>query len=63
MIKNAKQYKISKSKLKDLVLSLDGCDRALFPNDNIYKATKASIESLIDDLETEIRSYNQKGSL
>lgn len=59
MIKNAKQYNVSESKLKDLELSLQDCNSALFPNSNIYQATKASIQSLITDLETEMRDYEQ----
>ena len=57
MIKNEKQYKTTKSKLKDLQRSLKVCKEGTFPNKTIHKAMADSLKSLMGDLEKEIREY------
>ena len=57
MIKNEKQYKITKSKLKDLERSLKVCKEGTFPDKTIHKAMADSLKSLMGDLEKEIREY------
>ncbi len=57
MIKNEKQYKITKSKLKDLKRSLKVCKEGTFPDKIIYKAMVDSLKSLMADLKNEIQEY------
>lgn len=57
MIKNEKQYKITKSKLKDLERSLKVCREGTFPTKTIHNAMADSLKSLMGDLEKEIREY------
>ncbi len=57
MIKNEKQYKITKSKLKDLERSLKVCREGTFPDKTIHKAMANSLKSLMGDLAKEIREY------
>ena len=57
MIKNEKQYKITKSKFKDLERSLKVCKEGTFPDKTIHKAMADSLKSLMGDLENEIREY------
>ena len=57
MIKNEKQYKITKSKLKDFERSLKVCREGKFPDPVIHKAMKDAIKSQMD--EKEIREYEK----
>ena len=57
MIKNEKQYKITKSKFKDLERSLKVCRESTFPDKTIHKAMADSLKSLMGDLEKEIQEY------
>lgn len=59
MIKNEKQYKITKSKLKDFEKSLKVCQKEEYPDQVIYKAMKDSLKSQMDDLKQEIREYEK----
>ena len=59
MIKNEKQYKITKSKLKDFERSLKVCREGKFSDPVIHKAMKNAIKSQMDDLKKEIREYEK----
>lgn len=59
MIKNEKQYKITKSRLKDFERSLKVCREGTFPDKIIHKAMIDSIKSQMGDLEKEIREYEK----
>ena len=59
MIKNEKQYKITKSKLKDFERSLKVCQEGKHPDPVIHKAMKDSLKSQMDDLKKEIREYEK----
>jgi len=59
MIKNEKQFKITKGKLKDLERSLKVCREGKHPDKTIRKAMLGSIKSLMGDLEKEIKEYEK----
>ncbi len=59
MIKNEKQYKITKSKLKDFERSLKVCREGKYSDPVIHKAMKDSLKSQMDDLKKEIREYEK----
>lgn len=57
MIKNEKQYKITRSRLKDFERSLKVCREGTFPSKVIHKLMIDSLKSKMKDLEEEIRKY------
>ena len=59
MIKNEKQYKITKSRLKDFEKSLKICKEGKYPDKVIYKAMIDSLKSQMADLKKEIREYEK----
>lgn len=59
MIKNEKQYKISRGKLKDLERSLKVCVEGKHPDRKIRNAALGSIKSLMGDLAKEIKDYEK----
>ncbi|MFQ5443812.1 MAG: helix-turn-helix domain-containing protein, partial [Nitrospinales bacterium] len=59
MIKNEKQYKITKSRLKDFEKSLKICKEGKYPDKVIYKAMIDSLKSQMADLKKEIRDYEK----
>ena len=59
MIKNEKQFKITKGKLKDLERSLKVCREGKHPDKTIRKAMLGSIKSMMGDLEKEIKEYEK----
>ncbi len=59
MIKNEKQYKITKSRLKDFARSLKVSKEGKFPDPVIQKAMVEAIKSQMDDLKKEIREYER----
>ena len=59
MIKNEKQYKITKSKLKDFERSLKVYREGKYSDPVIHKGMKDSLKSQMDDLKKEIREYEK----
>lgn len=59
MIKNEKQYRTTKARLKDFERSLELCKENKHPDPVIQKAMVDSIKSQMDDLKKEIREYEK----
>ena len=59
MIKNEKQYKITKSRLKDFENSLKICKEDKYPDKILQKAMEDGIQSKIDDFKREIQEYEK----
>ncbi len=59
MIKNEKQYKVTKSKLNDFARSLKVCKEGKYPDKIIHKAMIGAIKSQMDDLKKEITEYEK----
>ncbi len=59
MIKNEKQYRITKSKLKDFERSLKVFQESKHPDPIIQKAMKDAVKSQMEDLKKELRDYEK----
>ncbi len=59
MIKNEKQYKITRTRLREFENSLKTCKEGKYPNPQIKKAVLGSLQVQINDFKKEVQEYEK----